>query len=812
MNNQIVFQNHAVRRQKSCAGSPSWCVRRSRWLAVLLGLCLGVCAFGFSVAAAPITWTNTAGGAWSVGLNWSSHALPGPGDDVLITSAGTYTVTMDVSPTISSLTLGGASGVQTLTNSGKTLTVNHASVVNANGVLGMSTGTVNGTGSLTVAGDVEWNGGASGNGFPVTVQSGAALDIQGSFSFAGPVTNQGTVNLVSGTMAITTNSTTANGEFWNQAGALYDIQSGSAIFAGALPANFHNAGTLRKDIAAGSPTISVFLDNSGTVQSKAGTLAFSSGSNLGGTFQADSGAAIAFNNGSFVLSTPPNFQGPGAVQFTGGSLTLDAFTGSLTLNGISLVGQNTIAATGIINLNGTSLGNGASLTILSNAVLNLQASASFSSPVTNQGTVNLINGNMSIYTNNTTSTGEFWNQAGALFDIQSGSGITSAALPANFHNAGTLRKDVATATSTISVFLDNSGTVQTKTGTLAFSSGSNLGGTFQADSGAAIIFSGGTFVLSTPPNFQGPGAVQFTGGSLTLNAFTGSLTLNGISLVGQNTIAATGIINLIGTSLGNSASLIILSNAVLNLQASASFAGPVTNQGTVNLLNGTMSLNTNGPSANGEFWNQAGALFDIQSGSGISSVAQPAIFHNAGTLRKSANSGTSGIAVNLDNTGTIQAQVGVIGIQGSYTESPSATLAVSLAGLTPGTGFGKIQFTAAPTFAGKFALNTLNGYRPNSGDSFLVISYPSYTGGFTSYNGLDLGGGLQLTPNLASTALTLVASASIPDITGITLSGTNVILNAANGLSGSTYVTLMSTNLGTPLNHWSPIATNMLGL
>jgi hypothetical protein len=62
---------------------------------------------------------------------------------------------------------------------------------------------------------------------------------------------------------------------------------------------------------------------------------------------------------------------------------------------------------------------------------------------------------------------------------------------------------------------------------------------------------------------------------------------------------------------------------------------------------------------------------------------------------------------------------------------------------------------APPTFAGKFALTTLNGYRPNLGDSFLVIGYPSFAGGFTSYNGLDLGGGIQITPQLFASSLTL---------------------------------------------------------
>src|SRR5258708_13649057 len=123
----------------------------------------------------------------------------------------------------------------------------------------------------------------------------------------------------------------------------------------------------------------------------------------------------------------------------------------------------------------------------------------------------------------------------------------------------------------------------------------------------------------------------------------------------------------------------------------------------------------------------------------------------------------------------------VISVQGTYAEKPGATLAISLAGLVPGTGFGQIQFSATPTFAGRFSLNTLNGYRPHLGDSFLVIGYPSFSGGFTSYDGLDVGGGLQLSPQLSASSLTLVAGLVSPTIASITWSGANVILNCVNG-------------------------------
>jgi len=785
---------------------------KSKYLLLLCAaLSLFSAAFIMPARATTIAWTNTSGGSWNVAANWKPNLVPGVADDVLITSNGTYTVIMTVSPSISSLTLGGASGQQTLTNTSQTLTLAHASVVNANGVLGMNGGIVNGAGALALNGLLQWNGGNTGGGFPLSVMPSGVLNLQSSLVFQGAVTNFGTVNWLAGSLAINTNSGTT-GVFWNQAGAVFDIQCSQSFFFGISLPTFHNAGLIRKEIATGITTFGVFLDNSGTVQAKAGTILFPNGSNLGGAFQADNGAAITFTGGTYTLSSSPNFQGPGPVQLASGNLTLNTFTGAVTLNGIGLVGQNTVSATGTVNFNGSNLNPGASLTVISNGVVNLQSGVVYSGPVTNFGTVNWLGGTVAINTNSG-STGVFWNQAGAVFDIQcSQSFFFGISLP-TFYNAGLIRKEVVSGITTFGVFLVNSGTVQAKAGTIQFPNGSNLGGTFQADSGAAISFNGGAYTLSSPPgNFQGPGLVQFTSVNLTLNAFTGTYTLSTPTLlVGQNTIAATGTVNLNGCNTEAGSSLTVLPNGVLNLQNSVVFQGAVTNQGTVNWLSGTVAINTNGGTT-GVFWNQAGAVFDIQcSQSFFFGISLPT-FHNAGLLRKSATSGSTAISVRLENTGTIQAQIGVIDIQGAYVESLTANLAISLGGLAPGTGFGKIQFSATPAFAGKFTLDTRNGYRPNLGNSFQVISYPSFSGGFTSYNGLDLGGGLLLTPQLSATSLTLTAAAgtSLPNITGISLSGANAVLNCINGQSGQTNTALMSTNVAKPLVQWTPVATNVL--
>jgi len=76
----------------------------------------------------------------------------------------------------------------------------------------------------------------------------------------------------------------------------------------------------------------------------------------------------------------------------------------------------------------------------------------------------------------------------------------------------------------------------------------------------------------------------------------------------------------------------------------------------------------------------------------------------------------------------------------------------------PGSGYGQISFTSAPTFSGTFTVSMLDGFQPNPGDSFVALRYPSAAGDFTSMEGLDLGGGLRLDPRFTKTGLTLTAA------------------------------------------------------
>ena len=132
--------------------------RSRRTIGVLVVLLAGMHLSG-PVRASQVVWTNTAGGNWNDAANWSPNQVPGSTNDVVIAASGTYTVTLNISTTVNSLSLGGASGQQTLVNNGYALTLNQASVINTNGVFALGGGSLTDTNQLTINGQLAWNAG-----------------------------------------------------------------------------------------------------------------------------------------------------------------------------------------------------------------------------------------------------------------------------------------------------------------------------------------------------------------------------------------------------------------------------------------------------------------------------------------------------------------------------------------------------------------------------------------------------------------------------------------------------------------------------
>jgi hypothetical protein len=130
---------------------------------------------------ASVSWINPAGGDFNTPANWDTNTVPGPSDDAFITLDGDYTVSIAPAgnASVHSLTLGSATGVQTLSIDAATLTA-AAGVSNNDVVQLTSTATLAVTGGTFVdaSGATLTGGGGTLNLSNVTATvDGAVTDI-----------------------------------------------------------------------------------------------------------------------------------------------------------------------------------------------------------------------------------------------------------------------------------------------------------------------------------------------------------------------------------------------------------------------------------------------------------------------------------------------------------------------------------------------------------------------------------------------------------------------------------------------------------
>jgi len=295
-------------------------------------------------ASASVTWINAAGGNWSTGSNWSTGVAPTTTDVVAIDLTGTYTVTLDVNATIAGLIVGGASGVQTLSGTSRTLTVNGFSTVAPSGVLSLSGSTLAGTGNLTSSGSLVLQNSVSQA--TVTVTNQALMLAHGTVSILGPLststasvvqalgqssggpaeltvangfTNNGTIELTSsGGQASTL--TVTNGTLTNGVGAtIRSMTTGARTVA----AQLNNRGYLEIDAPLTLNRADARHINSGVINLTTADLTVT-----------QSGAAASFTNADGTIS----IGAARTLAVTGGVVTNDDFglisgTGTLDVTG-----------------------------------------------------------------------------------------------------------------------------------------------------------------------------------------------------------------------------------------------------------------------------------------------------------------------------------------------------------------------------------------------------------------------------------------------------------------------------------------------
>ncbi len=298
-------------------------------------------------------------------------------------------------------------------------------------------------------------------------------------------TNQsGTVNWTGGTLFLQSGATINSQSLWNT------TANDSIVNNGGATSTFNNSGIFRKSAGTGSTTISNAFVNNGTIDAQTGTIAFNGGLATFNTGSVFVGAGINAINSNAAFN--------GAISSTNLDFNGGTFTGTnAALSGAADWNAGTFAGS-------WNLTSGSTLTAQSgsNKFLN---GANFSNPGTvnwRDGTLFLQNGSQ-IVNNGTiaiTSNNSINNNGGAA---------------SSFTNNGLIQKTAGTGTSTLAngIALDNNGTINVLSGTIAlpaaFNNDGTLGGT-------------GTFASTNLTNDGSiaPGALGATGTlALTGNFF-----------------------------------------------------------------------------------------------------------------------------------------------------------------------------------------------------------------------------------------------------------------------------------------------------
>jgi hypothetical protein len=218
---------------------------------------------------------------------------------------------------------------------------------------------------------------------------------------------------------------------------------------------------------------------------------------------------------------------------------------------------------------------------------------------------------------------------------------------------------------------------------------------------------------------------------------------------------AGGALSLNGTGWSNAGTLAAVNGGTMNLAGISMSTGTFTvgAGSTLNFSIGTHILTAESSvSGDGNVLFSGGTTFvdgTLAAGGGIS-VQQ-------GTL-----SGTGTLTGDVLNAGQINpgriGGPGILTIAGNYAQTSTGILTIEIGGLTPGDDFDRLSVSGQATLNGTLNVGLIRGFRPSDGDSFPILTFGSESGDFSVRNGLDLGGGLTLVPNLGGTSLTLVAN------------------------------------------------------
>ena len=576
-----------------------------------------------------VYWISDADGFWDVASNWSTGAVPQPGDHVIIDRpAGDFTITYRSGFTaLSSLNC-----KEKLIISGGTLSLADFSQIENK--LSLTLGTLTGTGDINVGGSFTWSGGTMSGSGRTLIPAGATMTISGDVSLNGrTLNNAGTITWSAG-LILSGGGAVIN----NLAGANFNTTFGGSS---AGTRTFNNAGTFRKTGGTGPTTIDDVFNNSGSVLVENGTLTLSGNGTHTGSFMPSAGATLAlviaapvvqnFNAGSSVMGAGNvSFNGvsgqfPGAINVNGsydtsGDTTMGPIQVVVTVNGAYRVSGPTLNILGgtahfnsggtltpvtlnvsrgtanlnsgsalapvTLNLTGGTLGGSDTVTVSGLMTWNNNGALSGSGAVNANGGLT-INGTVSITgrtLNNagiaTWSAGVITAGNGSVINNLAGATVEATVVDdlfgrslegtGTFNNGGTLRKAGGTGATTVGSTFNNSGSVQVETGTLRLAGSGAHTGSFVPSAGATLA------LVAASPVVQ-----NFDAGSSVMGA--GNVSFNGVSGQFPGAINVNGSYDTSGDTTMGPIQVVVTVNGAYRV------SGP-----TLNILGGTAHFNSGG--------------------------------------------------------------------------------------------------------------------------------------------------------------------------------------------------------------------------
>jgi len=474
-----------------------------------------------TVAGSDLVWIGGTGN-WNAAGNWTPAQVPTAADNAWITNSGTYTVTLPAGTTgtAATLTVGAASGVQTLAIDRATLTIGAASTINSNGHVDflVAQSVLTGAGDLAVNGTLNWSDGTMSGTGKTTINPGGVLAIgSGGVTLGRALDNAGVATWAGG------NFTLSAGVILNNlVGGTFDITADGRA-SGATTTPINNFGLFRQVAGTAGTVITAPVNNSGELDALAASLSLNLGGLHTGSFSNAPGATLNFGGGSHVLAAGSVVNGSGTTTLTGNASTLAAsgtFNAGSTLNvgaGAATLSAGCNVSAAVVNVSGGSvafnstgpvssmtvsagtLGGSSPVTVtgpltlsggsITNALVNASGGLTISGNTSLVGT-KLVNPATTIWSGGNifgANGAVFSNLLGATFintfdgNISTGVGATPL-----FINAGAFKKTNGTAaagaTSIDFQFL-NTGTVEVRTNTLRYGANQQVAGLTLMDGG-----------------------------------------------------------------------------------------------------------------------------------------------------------------------------------------------------------------------------------------------------------------------------------------------------------------------------------------